>query len=802
MKKLFLYCIATLLSAGIAFAQEVIVFGQVLDAANQEPIQAANVWFKGTQIGSSTNDEGYFLLRTTQPQKTVCISVLGYKRREVNISKNNNQMITILLREEQNVLNEVIVVPGENEALPILRNVLNAKNKNNPDKIINISTSEEHQTKLFFFNIKQRTLQRKLFRDMQQGVIRGKDSLLIIPVYYEQRTDELNSDSVGNLERKLITKNEKSLNIIPENQLHVFLDTYTPQINFYKNHVTILQSNFISPIANQGRLYYHYFLMDSLKNADRKTYHIRFRPKNNKELAFKGDMWIDSATYAITHIRGSMPTTANINFMHSLIVEQTFEKLQHERFYYTNQHVAMGFKFDIANNSTKNGISTMFEKSINYSNTQFDTQETPSSKRVTENDSLTIAETNFRNAIDSINKSKLQKVALNIVDLVMNGYVHAWKLDLGPVVNWIRYNKLEGFRPTIALRTGQKMMNNFTIGGYVGYGFSDKQWKYGSEFQTRFGVNYKHTIGFFYDNDVIRYGYKNVLLVNENMVGSTENLLTTLSRITKYDNLAQQHKATLTYRYEQEGVRFTTSFYAKELFSNNGMPFVQDGIGVNSIKSLSATIGLRLSFKEKSLNNYFHRYYLRTIYPIINIQGEYGYYEVGNKQSPYGKVVLTVKQNIPLFSGKLKYLIESGYVFGDVPFPLLESPRGTRGVWFPEYDFCLMNQMEFLTDAYIMGNFCYITSGWIFNHIPWVKKANLREELLFKVAYGGLRNKHHTILELPENSSGINTPYMEAGVGISNILRLFSVQSVWRLTHRNAPNAINWGIRFRFNLDF
>ena len=110
--------------------------------------------------------------------------------------------------------------------------------------------------------------------------------------------------------------------------------------------------------------------------------------------------------------------------------------------------------------------------------------------------------------------------------------------------------------------------------------------------------------------------------------------------------------------------------------------------------------------------------------------------------------------------------------------------------------------MEFLTDAYIMGNFRYITSGWIFNHIPWVKKANLREELLFKVAYGGLRNKHHTILELPENSSGINTPYMEAGVGISNILRLFSVQSVWRLTHRNAPNAINWGIRFRFNLDF
>ena len=77
-----------------------------------------------------------------------------------------------------------------------------------------------------------------------------------------------------------------------------------------------------------------------------------------------------------------------------------------------------------------------------------------------------MAETNFRNAIDSINKTKLQRVAFGIVDLVMNGYIHAWKLDIGPAVNWIRYNSLEGFRPTIALRTGQKMMenmNDFTI---------------------------------------------------------------------------------------------------------------------------------------------------------------------------------------------------------------------------------------------------------------------------------------------------------------------------------------------------
>lgn len=786
----------------MAIAQEFFVFGQILDANDQEPIQAANVWFKGTQIGSSTNEEGYFILRTSEPQKTVCVSVIGYKRREINVGKNPNQMVTILLKEERNILDEVIVLPGENEALPILRRVIESRDKNNPDKFMNLSTLENQKTKLFFINIKQRALQRKIFRDMQKGTIRTSDSLLIIPVYHETKTEELTTNSEQQTERKTIRKDEKSLQIIPENQLAILLENYTPQINFYKNHVTVLQSNFISPIASQGNFYYHYFLIDSLTTAESKLYQIRFRPKNDKELTFKGDMWIDSTTCALTHIRATMPSTANINFMNSLSIEQTFEQLTNKQFYYKSQQFAMGFRFDLVSNSMKDGIATVFDKEITYTGTQFDTDEVVPSEKFIPIESANIGEITFRNAIDSVNKSKLQRVAYGIVDLVMNGYIHAWKLDVGPVVNWIRYNKLEGFRPTIALRTGQKMMDNFTVGGYVGYGFGDKKWKYGGEFQARFGSKYQHTIGAFYDNDVIRYGYNNVLLVNENMVGSTENLLTTLSRVTMYDNLAQQYKATLTYRYEEPGIRLTTSVNGKELLSNNAMSFTQNGTAVASVKSISTTIGLRLSFKENTLNNYFHRYYLRSIYPIINFQGEYGYYETGQKQEQYGKLLLVVKQSVPLFSGKLKYMIEGGYVFGDVPFPMLESLRGTRGFWFPEYDFCLMNQMEFITDAYIAGNFRYITNGWIFNYIPWVKKANLREELLFKIAYGGLRDGHSNILQLPTNSGSMEIPYMEAGVGISNILKIFSVQSVWRITHRNSPNAINWGIRFRFNLDF
>jgi hypothetical protein len=43
---------------------------------------------------------------------------------------------------------------------------------------------------------------------------------------------------------------------------------------------------------------------------------------------------------------------------------------------------------------------------------------------------------------------------------------------------------------------------------------------------------------------------------------------------------------------------------------------------------------------------------------------------------------------------------------------------------------------------------------------------------------------------------------MEVGVGFTNIFRIFSLQSVWRLTDRDKMNARPWsiitGIRFNF----
>ena len=180
------------LAVGVVSAQDIIIFGQVVSAADGEPLQAANVWFKNTQIGTATNNEGYFILRSNEPYKTLCVSVIGFRRKEVKLT-GSDQVLTIALKEERNMLNELIVLPSDNEALPLLRRVRERASENNPDKIGNFSTVEQQNLRLSLTNIRRKTMQRKLLRGLAAGTIAAADSHVWVDDY-ARREDASTAD--------------------------------------------------------------------------------------------------------------------------------------------------------------------------------------------------------------------------------------------------------------------------------------------------------------------------------------------------------------------------------------------------------------------------------------------------------------------------------------------------------------------------------------------------------------------------------------------------------------------------------
>ena len=79
--------------------------GTVVDEANL-PLMGAEVYWNGTQIGVSTDDNGTFTLKRTENSNTLVISYIGYKTKTVKVT--NSEALHIQL-EPQSALEEVVV---------------------------------------------------------------------------------------------------------------------------------------------------------------------------------------------------------------------------------------------------------------------------------------------------------------------------------------------------------------------------------------------------------------------------------------------------------------------------------------------------------------------------------------------------------------------------------------------------------------------------------------------------------------------------------------------------------------------
>lgn len=124
-----------------------------------------------------------------------------------------------------------------------------------------------------------------------------------------------------------------------------------------------------------------------------------------------------------------------------------------------------------------------------------------------------------------------------------------------------------------------------------------------------------------------------------------------------------------------------------------------------------------------------------------------------------------------------------------------------------------MNFLEFASDRYIGLNVDYCFNGFILNKIPLLNNLKLREWVTFKVLYGGLSDNnnpdyHNELFKFPVDSEGVplmytleKKPYIEASVGIANILNLLRVDLIKRFTYLNNPNVNELGVRILIKID-
>lgn len=786
MKQLIIILFGLWFIGSSIWAQETIVVGEVYDAGSGEPLPNVNIYLQGTQIGTSTNTDGLFMLRQNlEKARTMVVSAVGYHTERFKIEPNTHSGIDIALREKVGSLQEVFVIPQENPALLIMEKVRACREANR--RAISIEKANA-ETALYVSDIHSKHLKRALWKSLQSGMIQQADSTYLIPLYWRQQQ----ADSMRE-EATLLTATDYQL----------LLEQIPDDFDFYDNTLPFLSTSMLSPLAASGNTYYKYYLVDSIDVGEEKHYQLHFRTKNPFYATFNGEMAIDSASYALRSIHVNLPAQTNINYLKELTIHQTYtqnNQLQDEK-----MNMLMDFAIKTGKDTTHIFPTLLLTRATSI---QQDHQQ---------KEDLTISNNGLiLPALDSLNNTTLFKTAKLLAYVMQTGCIPTSKyVEIGKVHHVFKLSKHEGLRVGIPLRTTEELWKNVCLEAMVAYGFGDRAWKGIGQINIALPTERRHTMFLKYSDE---YVYSDVddfeENIRENIIFNTQiNLITRLMQSIPF--YPEYHYNTFTRR--QEGrIQFAddwnnfleTQTYIKVGQTGYGEP-TQDYHSQRTIFYSTLGTTARISFNERKIDTYFQRRHIYNHLPVIYLGAEFGSYRMQHMSSYrlYGNLQLMLRHNVDLgMGGELNYLLQAGMVLGKVPYPMLHLFTGNQSHTFDPYRFSLMNNYQFAADQYLSLHAHWDGKGVLFNLIPGIRYARLRELAELKVAYGGLRQDHQSILAFPTTQAGQSTlhapniPYVEMGVGIGNILRIGEVYGIFRLTQWKDNNTPWWAVRFRLHL--
>src|SRR6218665_420829 len=103
-KLVFLLCFLT---GSQMYAQGTTIEGTVKDAAGLS-LPGVNVLEKGTKNGTSTDFDGHYKIKLTNPKAVLSFSFIGFKG--IDISTEGKSKVNATMTEDSNNLNEVVVI--------------------------------------------------------------------------------------------------------------------------------------------------------------------------------------------------------------------------------------------------------------------------------------------------------------------------------------------------------------------------------------------------------------------------------------------------------------------------------------------------------------------------------------------------------------------------------------------------------------------------------------------------------------------------------------------------------------------
>ena len=805
-------------------AQTIIISGTIQGSDTQASIPFAHVFFKGTQVGTSSDIDGNFEIKVKNgqlPSDSLVFQYLGYKTLKVAIEGKTT--FEVVLEPNEVTIKEFTVVAGENPAFAILDKMIANKSYNDPNAVNSYTCNEYSKIRFdlnhFTEDIKKNILV-KPFDYIWDNTDTTEEGVAYLPVLLVEKSFRHYYQSNPQNQKTILEG--KKVTGLPGPKIMEFAEDlyFTP--NVYDNYVVILDKNFPSPINNNYKTHYDYLLMDSNLVEGKKEYTIDFHPKHNRQLAFTGRMIVDAETYAVKSIRLRFDIMANVNFVRSYLVEQHYAQ-QNGRWMPTSTDVIGDFTV-VENSSDLTGFfgrkhSTYTQYTIDQpidaevfngvalvEETHDAEQKDEEYWEVHRTDSLDEHEKAVENMVNQLENDPKYIFRKNLFVGIATGYIPIKKtIDIGNFYTFYSYNYVEHSRLKLGFRTSNKL--DFPLSGsvYGAYGIKDDKWKYGIDAQLKLGAKDKTRIGVGAKDDIIQLGRSFNAISIDHVLTSLVQIGGVTSRIyeQKYNAYVEQELFTgfvgrVNYFTQTVSATDTVNFRSIE---NNTLS-VDDNYRANGLE-----LTFKFSWQNTKLNGAFYdRDDLKKEFrkfPDVRIQYTHASKALGSDFN-YEKVKLALSQNVRFNRlGYFKYYIEGGKTFGKVPYPFLDTPFSNQLVLADNFAFNLMKYMEFVADEYVTVNLEHHFDGAILDAIPLVNRLKWRSFLLAKGYWGNLSAENfHSEYLLLANSQPIAEPYYEIGFGFENIFKIARMDFVWRLNDTTLPDSYTFIVKPSFSLSF
>ena len=824
------------------------ITGLVRDSLSREAVPYATVTLIGTDEGTIANDKGGFTINSRAAFSKLRVTAMGYTPRELPVKAGQGSVVLVDLVPSGVELNEVVVRKGKekyrkknNPAVEMIKKLRQRRDDNDPRRFPNYGYTQYERMMMGFGNlddvIKKPEEQAWVEQYADTSLLTGRQ---VLPVSIKETVARDWYSDNGHKQLILGTKSAGIDEHIDQENIKKVLDDFMGEIDIFQNDVTLLTNRFVSPLSRIAVDFYKFYLNDTVTVDGERCAVLSFVPFTPQTFGFLGRLYVslEDSTMFIKRVAMGVPHDINLNYVEQMSIVQDYERAPNGSRLKVRDNVEVSMKLlsnlpevfarretvyrDHNFERPEGGVfnfksEQQIENSAAYMPDEFWQEYRPAEVRTTT--------ATMQGLMKRLRGSKLFYWAEQVVVVLVNGYIPTAKVskfDLGPLNTLISGNSLEGLRLRMGGMTTVNLSRHWFARGYLAYGTRDEKFKYMGSLEYSFTPKKAMDQEFPIHSLRLTHRYDVDKLAQHYLYTNQDNVFLTLKR---HKDVRMQYLRTTRLEYRHEWYNHFSITLGLEHNIHEATQYVPfmycDNTTRNRYTQAGFTLQLRFAPGETFYQARSYRIPINMDAPIITLNQTYMPKGFMGSLHEVNKTELGLQKRFWFSAfGYADVIIKGEKVWGQVAYPDLLMPNVNLSYTIQPESYALLKPMEFINDQALSWDLTYWGNGILMNRLPLIKRLRLREVISLRGIWGSLSDKNNPNAVETQNlaspsTSGLfmfpsdapcqpmgNKPYMEAGVGLDNILTILRVDYVWRITYREHAGSDRHGIRIQLHFNF